>query len=354
MQRFDQQDPIRVMVVDDSLTARTVLRKIIENAEDLILSETANSAEQALEKLHNVEVDVILLDLEMPGMGGLAALPELLASAGEARIMIVSALTAEGAKVTMTALSMGAADTIQKPQVGEFDTEYRTDLANRIRALGPKATSANRSQLATRSAQPKVRKANQNKIKSLAIGASTGGIHSMCQFLKQLPKSFQPAIQITQHLPASFMPIFANQIALASSRKTQIAADDMPVLPGEILIAPGDGHLSFTMKQDRPVVKILRHKVANGCCPSVDPMFESLADTLNGETIGVLLSGMGRDGLQGAEKIVAAGGIILAECPETCAVWGMPRGVAEAGLASAVASPEDLANWIGSRNLVTT
>lgn len=346
-------DATRVMVVDDSLTARTVLCKIVDKAPDLTLAATANSAEQAIETLRDTNVDVILLDLEMPGIGGLAGLPGILEQAGDAKVLVVSSLTAKGAKATVAALSMGAADTVQKPEPGQFNKDYRAQLADRIRALGGSLTKNRKSAETKPVAEPAIRKAPKTKVRCLAIGGSTGGIHSLCQLLGQLPKEFTAPIVITQHLPASFVPIFADQVQKAASRPTRIAEDGMTLVDGEVLVAPGDGHVTFIEERNKVVVKITHEVAVSGCCPSVDPMLASLADALDGELIGVVLSGMGRDGSCGAQNVVDKGGIMLAECAETCAVWGMPRGIVEAGLASQIATPVELANWIMARKLVT-
>ena len=343
---------IRVMIVDDSLIARTVLRKMLEQTSDLVLSAMANSAEDAIEKLSEVEVDIILLDLEMPGMGGLAGLPEILARAAGARVIVISSLTTEGAEATVTALAIGAADTLLKPRPGEFTSDYRNDLANRIRAIGVSSTERKKTCFVPPETPPKRSDTRQKSVRAIAIGASTGGIHSMCQMLNDLPKFIDHPILVSQHLPNSFMPVFARQLEVASSRKATIAQDGMPVLPGEILIAPGDGHLTIILKDDRPVVRIAKHPVPNGCCPSVDPMLESLAQSYDGAVLGIILSGMGRDGVLGAQSVVDAGGSILVQNRETSAVWGMPRAVAEAGLASAILPPEELATRILSSKAV--
>ena len=350
----DGESRIRVMVVDDSLTARTVLCKIIDRADDLVLTATANSAEQAMLRLEKVAVDVILLDLEMPGMGGIAGLPGIMERADGAQVLVVSALTAEGAEETVEALAMGAADTVQKPLPGKFDTAYREDLANRIRALAGRAQPADGiAHFVPPAPQPATRKAPRAAIRCVAIGGSTGGIHSLFRFFGKLPRSFEPAIAVTQHLPKSFVPIFASQVEQASGRTARIAADGLELVAGEVLIAPGDGHMAFEKRGNRVFVKIMRHTVVSGCCPSVDPMLDSLAHALDGDVVGVMLSGMGRDGSIGATTLVDKGGIMLAEARETCAVWGMPRGVAEAGLASHIAAPEDLAAWIATRMMVS-
>ncbi|WP_339823453.1 chemotaxis-specific protein-glutamate methyltransferase CheB [uncultured Parasphingorhabdus sp.] len=334
---------IRVMIVDDSLIARTVLRKTIEQTTDLVFSAMANCAEDAIEKLSQVEVDVILLDLEMPGMGGLAALPEILARARGARVIVISSLTTAGAETTVAALSMGAADTILKPRPSEFTSDYRSELAARIRAIGSPPIETNRTCSVRSDTTHRKSDGRPKPARVIAIGASTGGIHSMCQMLGGLSKYVDQPILISQHLPDSFMPVFARQLEIASSRKARIAKNGMALTSGEILIAPGDGHLTVEMKDGEPVVRIARHKVPNGCCPSVDPMLESLAECFEGAVLGIILSGMGRDGVLGARCVVDAGGTILVQNRETSPVWGMPRAIAEAGLASAILSPEELA-----------
>ena len=333
---------IRIMIVDDSLIARTVLRKIVDQTPDFVLSATANTAEEAIAKLTQTRVDVIMLDLEMPGMGGLAALPEILELADGAQVMIVSSLTSEGAEATVAALSMGAADTILKPRPGEFTPEYRTTLADRIRALAKTSSDPDTARSAPRAASFETRRPSAKPPRVLAIGASTGGIHSMCQMLAKLPSQFDLPILITQHLPAAFSPVFARQLEFASGRKAYIAHDGSPVVAGEILVAPGDGHMLIELRGGAPTARIVRHKVANGCCPSVDPMLESLAAAYDGAVLGVIMSGMGRDGVLGARILVDRGGMIMAQNPDSCAVWGMPRAVAEAGMASAILPPEEL------------
>lgn len=349
----NQTGTIRVMIVDDSLIARTVLRKMIEQTNDLVLSAMANCAEDAIDKLSLVDVDIILLDLEMPGMGGLAALPEILARAGGAQVIVISSLTAEGAEATVAALSMGAVDAILKPRPSEFTSDYRSELAARIRAIGISSTELGKTCFVQPEQTPRKTDALSRPARAIAIGASTGGIHAMCQILSDLPKSIDQPIVISQHLPSSFMSVFARQLEIASSRKARIAEDGMPLTSGEILIAPGDGHLIIALHDGLPVARIARHKVPNGCCPSVDPMLESLARSFEGAILGIILSGMGRDGVLGARCVVDAGGTILVQNRETSAVWGMPRAVAEAGLASAILSPEDLAIRILSSKVVT-
>jgi two-component system, chemotaxis family, protein-glutamate methylesterase/glutaminase len=337
--------PIRVMIVDDSLTARTVLSRIVEAEPDLEIVAKATTAEMALARLLESPADVILLDLEMPGMGGLEALPKLLERGRGVQVLVVSSLTAEGAEHTLSALSMGAADTLLKPSAGQFDLAYRGALIAKIRALGrggaePAAAVVPRAPAAPR----ELRKAPA----VLAIGASTGGIHAMSLLLRALPARFDLPILVTQHLPGAFMPVLARQLELASGREAQVAAGGEELIARRILVAPGDGHLIVQTKGGKLVTGIARHKVRSGCMPSVDPLFETLADAANGCAIGIVLSGMGRDGAEGAAKLAAAGGTLFAQDAATSSVWGMPRAIAEAGLAAAVLPPAEIAARLAS------
>lgn len=334
---------VRVMVIDDSLTVRTVFSRMIDREADLAIVAQAATAEQALMVLRSTQVDVVLLDLEMPGMGGLEALPAILETAGGAQVLVVSSLTADGAEATLAALQMGAADTMLKPRPGGFNEEYRGSLLGKIRALGGKATPA---ATPAQVAQAPAHRLAPKRPRVVAIGASTGGIHALNLFLRRLPASFDLPILITQHLPESFMPVFARQMETAANRESVLADEGVVVAPRRIVIAPGHGHMIVRNRGSQVVTGLAHHPVKSGCRPSVDPMFETLAEVYDGEVAAVLLSGMGRDGTEGAERIAAAGGGIYAQDEATCAVWGMPRAVAESGLACAVCPPEALADKV--------
>lgn len=343
---------VRVMVIDDSLTVRTAFGRMIEREGDLAVVAQAATAEQGLMVLRSTRVDVILLDLEMPGMGGLEALPQILRTARGAQVLVVSSLTADGAEATLSALQMGAADTMLKPGPGGFTQDYRGNLLGKIRALGGKARP--RRDIAMPRVAAPDRPARPKQPRVVAIGASTGGIHALSLFLRRLPRQFDLPILITQHLPETFMPVFARQMEGAAGREAVLAGEGVAVRPGRIVIAPGHGHMVVRRSGAEVVTGLAYHPVRSGCRPSVDPMFATLADVYDGHVAGVLLSGMGRDGSEGAERIAAAGGGIYAQDEASCAVWGMPRGVTEAGIAWAAAPPEELASLIvaaaGSRS----
>lgn len=336
--------PIRVMIVDDSITARTVHSRIVEGDGAMTVVAIAGTAEQAIALLGAVRIDVILLDLEMPGIGGLDALPKILEIARGGRVLVVSSQTQSGAEQTLSALSLGAADTMPKPTSGSFGRDYREALLDKIRALGAASPTHQPSLKAVSPARRAV--SAQCKPEVLAIGASTGGIHALGLLFGSMSRRLDVPMLVTQHLPASFMPVFARQLTVASGYEAAIADDDAEVLPGRILIAPGDAHLTVRLRAGRPRIKLENTPQASGCTPSVDPMFASLSEVYGRATMGVVLSGMGRDGLQGARQIVAAGGTIFAQNEESCAVWGMPRAVADAGLAAAVLPPDEIAGRI--------
>jgi len=337
------------MIVDDSMVARAVLSRMIESDDCFEIAAVAGTAEDAIDALQSCSVDIIVLDLEMPGAGGLKSIPGILAVAGGARVMIVSSVAEEGAAETVAALALGAADTLPKPGTGRFNGRFAEILLGKLKALGfadRPGTLDQRSGL--RLAAP-LRAMPVEPIDVLAVGASTGGIHALGSLFDKLPHRIGVPILVTQHLPVPFIPVFARQLAATSRREAWIAEDGMALVEDRILIAPGDAHLTVERGPAGPVVRLSRIASPSGCLPSVDPMFDSVATLFGARALGVVLSGMGRDGIDGAARIVSCGGSILAQDEASCSVWGMPRAVVEAGLASAVMAPDKLARRIASR-----
>ncbi|WP_285713565.1 chemotaxis-specific protein-glutamate methyltransferase CheB [Erythrobacter oryzae] len=339
------------MIVDDSLTVRTIFKRMVESDPALVIAGTASSAERAIAQLAETPADVVLLDLEMPGIGGLGALPAILATPGRPQVLVVSSLTVDGAEHTLSALQMGAADTLLKPRPGGFTEDYRAALLGKIRALGSRAAAATAPDTDTPAPEEApapapsfvrtglVRRTRRPEV--IAIGASTGGIHALGLMLRRLAPDFDIPLVITQHLPANFMPVFARQIEAACGRPAEIAAEGLILTPGRILIAPGHGHVVIKRKASGGLVtRISTEPQPSGCLPSVDPMLASLAEACEGRALGVILSGMGRDGVLGAGALVEAGGTIFAQDADSSAVWGMPGAVSRAGLASFIATPD--------------
>ena len=339
------------MIVDDSMVARAVLSRMIESDHDFEIAAVAGTAEDAIEALHSVSVDVILLDLEMPGAGGLKSIPRIIAVAGGARIMIVSSLADEGAEETVAALALGAADTLPKPGTGRFNGKFSEILLHKLKALGNSAP-----QLPAAAASPPepalgnpLRSMPADPIGILAIGASTGGIHALGTLFQHLPKRIGVPILVTQHLPALFMSVFARQLGVVAQREALVGENGMALLPDRIIVAPGDAHLTVEILGGSHVVRLTDGPSPSGCMPSLDPMLASAGAVFGPTSLGVVLTGMGRDGVEGAGKMVASGGSVLAQDAASCAVWGMPRAILEAGLACAVMPPDKLARRIAAR-----
>lgn len=352
--------PIRVLLVDDSLVARTVLARLLDGRPEFEIAGAAPTADQAIQFLTTHEIDIVVLDVEMPGKDGLTALPEILAASQGARVLIVSSAAEAGASATIRALTLGAADTLLKPTAGNFAGEFShkfIDALLRIGHANHEAYAANRKEDAVVTPRPgkpvamvALRPAKLGKISCLAIGASTGGLHALSAFLRRLTPSFTAPILITQHLPPPFMPYFAAQLRDIAGRPTSVATDGMALTPGAMFVAPGEGHIRLARSGARIVVRLDANPAPSRCMPSVDPMFESMAEIFGVEGVGVVLTGMGRDGTIGAEAMVRAGAEILAQDAATSVVWGMPGSVAQAGLASLVMPPEDLARHVCSRS----
>jgi two-component system chemotaxis response regulator CheB len=337
------------MIVDDSMVARAVLSRMVEADSAFEIAAVAGTAEDAIDALNEVRVDIVILDLEMPGAGGLKSIPRIIRAAAGAKVMIVSSLAEEGAEETVAALALGAADTLPKPGTGRFNGKFSEILVGKLKALGYAEGKSTFGSVQAIGTQPPLRAMPTDPIEILAIGASTGGIHAIGVLFQALPKRIGVPILVTQHLPEPFMPVFARQLRAASHREALVAEDGMPLLPDRILLAPGGAHLTVDRSEDMAVVRLMRGPSSSGCMPSVDPMFASIGAAYGPHALGVILTGMGRDGVEGAARLVANGGSIIAQDETSSAVWGMPRAVLEAGFACAVLPPDKIARRIASR-----
>jgi two-component system chemotaxis response regulator CheB len=342
---------IRLMIVDDSMVARAVLTRMLEADGGFEIAAVAGTAEDAIEALAQVKVDIILLDLEMPGAGGLKSIPRILESAHGAQVMIVSSLAEEGAEETVAALALGAADTLPKPGTGRFNGRFSEILMAKLRALG-RAEDRGPTPPAFTARPPStvpLRAMASDPLKLLAIGASTGGIHALSSFFQELPARIGVPVLVTQHLPAPFMTVFARQLGNAAGREAIVAEDGLRLLPDRIVIAPGDAHLTVDISGGHLVARLTRNRSSSGCLPSVDPMLASAGALLGSQALGIVLTGMGRDGLEGALALIGAGGSVMVQDEASSAVWGMPKSIAEAGLACAVLPPAKIARRVAAR-----
>jgi len=337
------------MLVDDSAVARAVLTRMLADEPDFEIAATACDAASALRILRTTRVDIVLLDVALPGASGLEALPDIMAAGAGARVLIVSSMAEEGAEVTVQALAQGATDAIPKPEAAAFSARFSSRLIDRIRRIGradriPEALAGR-----TATVPAVLRDLPEAPVGCLAIGASTGGLPALLAFLRAMPGRIHAPILVTQHLPPTFMAQFARQLEAASGRKAQVVGEGDRLSADAIHVAPGDAHLTVLRSGLHVDVRLDRRRVQSGCRPSVDPMLTSVAAAYGENALGVILSGMGRDGAIGASRVVEAGGAVIAQDRKTSSVWGMPGSVVQAGLAAAILPPAELAHLVAAR-----
>ena len=331
--------PPTVLIVDDSVVARAAIAQAIEGSGRFCVAGAVHNAQSALTFLTRNRVDVILLDIEMPGVDGLTALPDLIAAGQGARVLVVSSSCAQGAASTVQALALGAADTLVKPDIGSLAQRFAATLEEKLARLVEPVEETPIPPTAS----------PHDDFDIVAIGASTGGIHALSQLLRAIPADFRLPILITQHLPDSFMPYFAAQVAVLAGRPCDVAENRAPVRPGRVMIAPGDAHLRLARSGSKVTVRLSREQVPSGCRPSVDPMFEAVAEIYGSRALGVVLSGMGRDGMLGAAVLAERGGSLVVQDRESSVIWGMPGAVAGAGLANAILPPDEIGALVARR-----
>lgn len=336
----------RILIVDDSVVARAVIARAAEAGGRFSVAGAVPNAAAALDFLRGAHVDAIVLDIEMPGITGLAALPALIAAGAGAKVLIVSSSCGDGAAATIEALALGAADTLVKPSIGGLAGRFSVALAEklgRLLAAEPVAVASAPRVVATS------RAAGRDGYDIVAIGASTGGIHALNLVLRELPAAFPLPILITQHLPESFMPYFAAQVAAVARRPCDVATDCLRIRPGRIIVAPGAAHLRVVSTGEGAAIRLSSEPARSGCTPSVDPMLDSVAEVYGARALAIVLSGMGRDGCDGAQAIVRRGGAVVVQDQASSVVWGMPGAIAAAGAASAVLTPAEIGKLVAVR-----
>ncbi len=354
----------RVLIVDDSVVARAVMGRMIDASDRFSVAGAVANTTAALEFLARAEVDFILLDIEMPGTDGLTALPDLIAAGQGAKVLIVSSSADDGGAVTIQALALGAAETLVKPgSSAALSGRFGVALIDKLERLcepmrAPLSTSLPPARMASEPsvvALPgapvtTVPRSAVDDYDVVAIGASTGGIHALSQLLRALPPGFRLPIVITQHLPASFMPYFAAQLAVLAGRPCDVATDSLRIRAGRIVVAPGDAHLKCVKLGDGgAALRLVTDASGTGCMPSVDSMLATMAAVYGPRMLAIVLSGMGRDGADGARRVHDAGGCVIAQDQASSVVWGMPGAVAASGIADAVMTPDAIGRLVASR-----
>lgn len=359
--------PIRVLVVDDSAVIRGLITRLLESDPELAVVGSVGNGQMAIGTCQRQSVDVVVLDIEMPVMDGLTALPQILAAAPEVKVIMASTLTQRNAQISLKALQAGAADYVAKPSSGseiQNAQEFRRELVEKVKALGAAGRKRRiaRGDVPPRGELPfrppaaavkpqtkgaiKLRPANQRPPEVIAIGSSTGGPQALIAVLSKFPNSIRLPILITQHMPATFTSILAEHLSRASGWPCAEGVDGEPVRANRIYVAPGDFHMKVAVENGGKVIRLSKEPPENFCRPAVDPMFRSVAQAYGAGVLAVVLTGMGSDGAKGARVVADAGGSVIAQDEATSVVWGMPGATAAAGVCSAVLPLPEIGTYL--------
>jgi two-component system, chemotaxis family, protein-glutamate methylesterase/glutaminase len=364
--------PIRVMVVDDAVVVRSLLARWIDAEPDMQIVASLRTGREAVAQIERSDADVVMLDIDMPELDGISALPLLLQKKRGLIVIMVSTLTRRSAEISLRALALGAADYIPKPHSARETTtsiSFRRELIEKIRSLAHGGVLARihtrvpapSTDLPARIEPvpiPRIRKtvpqAAPGEIRlrpfapvaprALLIGSSTGGPQALSALIEKLPAAIDRApVLITQHMPPTFTTVLAEHLSRIGGRGAHEAEDGEPVLAGGIYVAPGGRHMRVLRAADGIRIALGDDAPINFCKPAVDALFGSASSVWGSACLAVVLTGMGADGTRGATEIVAAGGSVIAQDEATSVVWGMPRSVAQAGLCSAVLPLDQIA-----------
>jgi two-component system chemotaxis response regulator CheB len=390
------QDPVRVLLVDDSGVVRAFLKRFIESDPGLKVTGTAANGQRALDALNSAQYDIVVLDIEMPLMDGLTALPLILKNDPAMQVIVASTLTKENAVMTMKCLEAGAIECLAKPTAQELAASdgFRRNLVEKVKTLGL-VTRRKRSggAMPRRAATPApavapshapvphappahvaphvapvqalapvpaeqpahalktfaLRKDMGVRIRPdvVAIGSSTGGPQALLRFFADLKRPLKQPIFITQHMPPTFTTILAEHITKNTGLPCREAAHGEEIKDGSIYLAPGDHHMTIKLDGTRRVIALNQDPPVNFCRPAVDPMLLSLMEVYGPRKIlAVIMTGMGSDGSKACKALSAAGGAVIAQDEESSVVWGMPGVVAMAGICSSVLPIGELANEV--------
>ncbi|MEM8799682.1 MAG: chemotaxis-specific protein-glutamate methyltransferase CheB [Pseudomonadota bacterium] len=361
----DLVQPVRVLVVDDSAVVRGLLSRWIDDLPGCEIVGSVTNGMLAISAAKRNAAEIVVLDVEMPEMDGLTALPQLLEDNPGIKVVMISGLNERNAENSVRALAMGAVEFVAKPSNGERMTSaagFQRDFIAKIDAISQSlrsrtsfAPAQSRPEAATEKDQnaahlvavgnPKHRSRPNGRINPfdlIGIGSSTGGPQALLKFFSAFTGPIDVPVLISQHMPPSFTTILADQLDRSTAYRCIEAQEGMMPEPGVIYVAPGDYHLLVDKRGNNLVLRTRQTPAENFCRPAVDPMFRSMAEHLGDRACGVVLTGMGQDGLNGARALKAANGQVFVQDEQSSVVWGMPGAIARENLADSQATPEEL------------
>ncbi len=326
----------KVLVVDDSSFMRKTISRMLEKEPSITVVGTAADGMEALEKIETLKPDVVTLDIEMPRLNGIETLKRIMATK-PLPVIMMSALTQEGAEITIEALHLGASDFMAKDHSNvSFSLMTREEeLINKVKTVAKRKVFFLSRRLEAMKRPLSVTPAGKAKHEILAVGASTGGPPALQVLLSAFPKDFPVPIVIAQHMPKIFTQSFAQRLNSLAHIEIREAENGETLEPGVALIAPGDSHMSLKRTNGKVAVEFVE-KTGYIYRPSVDLLMQSTAEVFQSKAVGVILTGMGSDGLAGLKELKARNGYVIAQDEETCVVYGMPKAVVTARIADAV------------------
>ncbi|HEV1999034.1 MAG TPA: chemotaxis response regulator protein-glutamate methylesterase [Xanthobacteraceae bacterium] len=333
---------VRVMVVDDVLLVRGLVAQWLAAEPDFQIVGSYRNGREAVANIAKADPDVVVLDIDMPELDGLAALPLLLAYKPDAAVIMASTLTRRNAEASLKALKLGAADYVPKPGNGRelmAAPDFRRELVEKIRGLGRarQRRAAGRHVVSVPTPDITLRPFSPAMPRALVIGSSTGGPEALQAVMGRLGRAADRVpILVAQHMPATFTTVLAEHIGRACGRPSREGLHGEPIEPGQVYVAPGGKHMRVEPVAERPTIALDDGPPVHFCKPAVDPLFASASAVYGAGTLALVLTGMGSDGARGALAVAKAGGNVIAQDEATSVVWGMPGATARSGACAAV------------------
>lgn len=338
-----ERDRIRVLIADDSAVVRGIWKKVFSETDDFTVAGLAENGKRAVDLVKESEVDLVLLDIEMPVVDGLTALPLLLQARPGVRVVMASSLTRRGSAAAIQALASGAVDYIAKPSSTSLGTDLRgiaDELLGKLRCLKYPTRERPRTGVVSEVRSSALKDAwppGGVPPRIIVFGCSTGGPNALLSVLRGLDLDvIEAPVVIVQHMPAYFIQLLADRVSREIGKTCRVIENGDVLSRGFIGIAPGDFHVEIAGGVEAASLRLNKNPPENFCRPAVDPLFRSAGEVFGAAVLAVVLTGMGEDGCKGSRAIRARGGRVIVQDEETCVVWGMPGAVAREGLAHAI------------------